>query len=65
MGFMGALALAAGLAFGLGGRETAAQIVQSWYRQGRESKPRLQRAAENMEDNFERDITGTPSQHRS
>ena len=65
MGFMGALALAAGLAFGLGGRDTAAQIVQTWYRQGREAKPKLQRAAENMEDNFERDITGTPSQHRS
>ena len=65
MGFMGALALAAGLAFGLGGRETAAQIVQTWYRQGREAKPRLQRAAENMEDNFERDITGTPGQPRS
>lgn len=51
MGFIGALALAAGLAFGLGGRETAAQIVQGWYRQGRESKPRLERAAENMERN--------------
>ena len=40
MGFIGALALAAGLAFGLGGRETAAQIVQGWYRQGREAKPK-------------------------
>jgi len=51
MGFVGALALAAGLAFGLGGRETAAQIVQTWYRQGVESKPKLERAAENMERN--------------
>src|SRR5688572_30947494 len=49
MGFIGALALAAGLAFGLGGRETAAQIVQGWYRQGQEAKPRLERAADNME----------------
>ncbi|HET9588757.1 MAG TPA: hypothetical protein VFO91_08200 [Anaerolineales bacterium] len=55
MGFIGALALAAGLAFGLGGRETAAQIVQNWYRQGREARPRLERAAENMERNVERD----------
>ena len=55
MGFIGALALAAGLAFGLGGRETAAQIVQTWYRQGREARPRLERAAENMERNAERD----------
>jgi hypothetical protein len=51
MGFIGALALAAGLAFGLGGRDTAAQIVQGWYRQGRETAPRIERAAENMERN--------------
>src|SRR5215210_9291829 len=56
MGFIGALALAAGLAFGLGGRETAAEIVQGWYRQGREAKPKLERAAENMEDNVERNV---------
>jgi hypothetical protein len=36
MGFVGALALAAGLAFGLGGRDTAAQIVNNWYRRGQE-----------------------------
>jgi hypothetical protein len=56
MGFIGALALAAGLAFGLGGRETAAQIVQGWYRQGREARPKLERAAENMERDVERNI---------
>jgi len=56
MGFVGALALAAGLAFGLGGRETAAQIVQGWYRQGRETKPRLERTVENMEQNVERNV---------
>ncbi|HET9587762.1 MAG TPA: hypothetical protein VFO91_03140 [Anaerolineales bacterium] len=49
MGLVGALALAIGLAFGLGGRETAAQIVQNWYRQGREARPRLERAAGEME----------------
>lgn len=59
MGFIGALALAAGLAFGLGGRETAAQIVQDWYRQGREARPRLERAAENMERNVERNVAAT------
>src|SRR5205809_627165 len=32
MATVGALALAFGLAFGLGGRETAAQIVADWYR---------------------------------
>ena len=65
MGFMGALALAAGLAFGLGGRDTAGQIIQNWYRQGREAKPKLQRAAENLENNFERDVAATRSQTRS
>ena len=54
MGFVGALALAAGLAFGLGGRETAAQIMQGWYRQGREARPRMERTAENIERNMER-----------
>lgn len=49
MGFIGALALAAGLAFGLGGRETAGQIVDNWYRRGRANQPKLERAAENIE----------------
>jgi hypothetical protein len=49
MGFVGALALAAGLAFGLGGRDTAGQIVDGWYRRGREARPKLERAAENVE----------------
>ena len=51
MGFVGALALAAGLAFGLGGRETAAQIVDGWYNRSGAAKNKLERAAENMERN--------------
>jgi len=43
---VGTLALALGLAFGLGGRETAGQIVSGWYRQGREAAPKVARAAE-------------------
>src|SRR5215216_6520593 len=43
MGFIGALALAAGLAFGLGGRETAAQILDGWYNRSRTAGPKLQR----------------------
>ena len=49
MGFVGALALAAGLAFGLGGRETAGRIVDNWYNRGRANQPRIERAAENIE----------------
>src|SRR5918998_429950 len=40
MATVGALTLALGLAFGLGGRETAAQIVSGWYRRGRPAAPR-------------------------
>lgn len=45
MGTVGALALALGLAFGLGGRDTAGRIVEGWYRKGQEAAPRLQQAA--------------------
>ena len=64
MGFIGALALAAGLAFGLGGRETAAQIVDGWYSQARAAKPKLERAAENMERNVERNVAGNGERTR-
>lgn len=42
---VGALALALGLAFGLGGRETAAQAIGNWYQQTRENAPKLADAA--------------------
>jgi hypothetical protein len=44
-GFVAAMALALGLAFGLGGRDTAGEIVQTWYRRGREAAPKMERAA--------------------
>jgi hypothetical protein len=43
-GLVGALALALGLAFGLGGRETAAKIVHTWYQQSQQAAPKLERA---------------------
>ena len=46
MGVVGALALAVGLAFGLGGRETAAEIVREWYRNAQLQAPKMQRAAD-------------------
>jgi len=45
MGVVGAVALALGLAFGLGGRDTAGQIVQGWYRRGQEAAPQMREAA--------------------
>lgn len=46
MGTVGALALALGLAFGLGGRDTAAEILQGWYQSGKQAAPKLGEAAE-------------------
>ena len=45
MATVGALALALGLSFGLGGRDTAAQIVRGWYSRSQEAAPRLAEAA--------------------
>ena len=46
MATVGALALALGLAFGLGGRETAAQIVRGWYERGQQAAPKMAQAAQ-------------------
>jgi small-conductance mechanosensitive channel len=49
MGLVFALALAAGLAFGLGGRDTAAQIVSGWHDKARESGDKVADAARSAE----------------
>jgi hypothetical protein len=49
MATVGAIALALGLAFGLGGRETAAQIVRGWYERGQQAAPRVAQAADRMQ----------------
>ena len=41
-----ALALGAGLAFGLGGRDTAGEIVRKWYAQAQEKSGQYQQAVE-------------------
>ena len=44
---VGMVALAGGLAFGLGGRETAAQIINNWYSRSQQATPRItQRSAQ-------------------
>lgn len=43
MATVGAVALALGLSFGLGGRETAARIVQGWYDRPRTATPQPRR----------------------
>jgi hypothetical protein len=46
IGLIGSLALAVGLAFGLGGREVAAQITRSWYNKGVEFTDRIKQRSE-------------------
>jgi hypothetical protein len=46
MAFVGAIALGLGLAFGLGGRETAGKILNRWYESSRDKGPQLAHAAE-------------------
>ena len=50
IGTVGALALASGLAFGLGGRDRAAQMLDSAGRAASENAPKLRRAASAMGD---------------
>lgn len=48
IGLVGALALATGLAFGLGGRDRAAQLLDTMGRKAQRSGPRLERAAHSI-----------------
>ena len=45
IGVVGAISLAFGLAFGLGGRDVAAQLTQQWYSQSQEAAGRVREAA--------------------
>jgi hypothetical protein len=54
----GPIALALGLPFGLGGRDTAATIVRRWYERGQANAPQIRRtgdAAANQMDMLRRD----------
>lgn len=46
IGIVGALALAFGLAFGLGGRDVAAQLTQQWYEDSQKAAARVRGAVE-------------------
>jgi hypothetical protein len=43
VGTVAMLALAGGLAFGLGGRDVAAETLDSWRERGRDAKEKLDR----------------------
>jgi hypothetical protein len=59
MGVVGAVSLAAALAFGLGGRETAAKVVEKWYGQAQAAAPKIERAADSAADRAEAKATRT------
>jgi mechanosensitive ion channel-like protein len=65
MAIVFALALAVGLAFGLGGRDTAAQVWQRWYARGQEMAPRLEAAAQSasqpVEERVSQPAEGAPA----
>lgn len=48
MAVAGAFALAAGLAFGLGGKDAAAQVIGEWRSRARDAKPKLEAAAQEV-----------------
>lgn len=60
-GLVGALALALGLAFGLGGRETAAEIVRSWYQRSLQAAPKAERAADIAQHELQRGGPARPN----
>ena len=64
MGFVGALSLALGLSFGLGGRDTAGEIVRNWYQRGRQAGPAMARVADAAQRQAEQlsAPSGSPSQ---
>ena len=48
MGTVAMLVLALGLAFGLGAKDTAGEIVRTWYDSARRAKPKLETAAQDV-----------------
>jgi hypothetical protein len=59
MAVVGALALGVGLAFGLGGRETAAEILNSWYSKAQE-KVEVQKLAKTAKEQVNSDAVPAP-----
>jgi hypothetical protein len=62
MGLVGALALALGLAFGLGGRDTAGEIVHQWYEDIQQARPKMERAGSVARDELRSAGRTSPSQ---
>ena len=56
MATVGAVALALGLAFGIGGRDTAAEVVRNWYDRSRGLAPKAREAAGEAAEQVRREV---------
>lgn len=63
MAIVGALALSLGLAFGLGGRDTAAEIVRKWYGKAQDRSGDMKQLAENMGERMEEGVRRADPAH--
>ena len=61
MAVVGAVALGLGLAFGLGGRETAGEILRKWYAKAQENSGKMKEVAQNMDRNISSGTSETGS----
>lgn len=59
IGAVGAVALAAGLAFGLGGRDVAARITEGWYTSGQQASQRVMQYAQGRQSGEVGDTSAT------
>lgn len=53
---VGAVALAVGLSFGLGGRETAAEIVKNWHQKSKEAAAKIKEAAHDVNEQTQENV---------
>lgn len=58
MAVVGALALALGLSFGLGGRETAAEIIRHWHQRTKTQRGKLEKAADIAGERSQQELQG-------
>jgi len=58
---IGAVALALGLAFGLGARDTAGEIVRNWYLRSRQQAPQIEETTERVIGRSQRGVDGRTS----
>jgi len=66
VGIVGALALAIGLAFGLGGRDVAAELTRKWYESSQQTAERVAAASESEEATKpRRETTSEPEPRRA